>query len=59
MQPNEKTYIAIIWKTPTIVGKRVTIVAESLDDARLKLEVEFGEGTVFNLHNEIDASMPR
>jgi hypothetical protein len=29
------------------------------NDARLKLEEEYGEGTVFDLHNEIDASMPR
>jgi hypothetical protein len=59
MQPSQKTYIAVIWETPTSVGKRVTVVAESLDDALLKLEEEFGKGKVFNLHNEIDASMPR
>jgi len=49
----------MIWETPTSVGKRVTVVAESLDDALLKFEEEFGKGKVFNLHNEIDASMPR
>ena len=59
MQPSQKTYIAMIWETPTSVGKRVTVVAESLDDALLKFEEEFGKGKVFNLHNEIDASMPR
>jgi hypothetical protein len=59
MQPSQKTYIAVIWEPPTSVGKRVTVVAESLDDALLKLEEEFGKGKVFNLHNEIDASMPR
>jgi len=30
-----------------------------LDDARRKLEEEFGRGTVSDLHGEIDASMPR
>jgi hypothetical protein len=49
----------MIWETPSSVGRRVTVIAESLDDARLKLEVEFGEGRVFDLHNEIDASMSR
>jgi hypothetical protein len=47
MQPSRKTYIAVIWETPTSVGKRVTVVAESLDDALLKLEEEFGRGKVF------------
>jgi hypothetical protein len=43
----------MIWKTPSSLGKRVTVIAKSLEEARLKLEKEFGEGTVFNLHNEI------
>jgi phage gp46-like protein len=59
MQPKQQTYKAMIWATPSSVGKRVTVIAESLDDARLKLEREYGEGTVFDLHNEIDASTPR
>jgi len=59
MQSHRKTYKAIIWETPTSVGMRVTVVAESLAEALLKLEEEFGQGTVFNLHNDIDASMPR
>lgn len=47
------------WETPSSIGKRITVTAESLDDARRKLEEEFGRGTVFDLHNEIDASMLR
>jgi len=42
MQSHRKTYKAIIWETPTSVGMRVTVVAESLAEALLKLEEEFG-----------------
>lgn len=49
----------MIWETPQSIGKRVTVTAESLDDARRKLEEEFGKGTAFDLHSAIDASMPR
>jgi hypothetical protein len=59
MQLKKQSYKAMIWATPSSVGKPVTVIAENLDDARLKLEAEFGEGTVFNLHNELDASAPR
>lgn len=59
MQYKQRTYKAMIWETPSSIGKRVTVTAESLDDARRKLEEEFGKGTVFDLHSEIDASMPR
>lgn len=59
MHPRQETYKAMIWETPSSVGKRVTVIAESLDDARLKLEGEHGEGTVFDLHNENEASTPR
>ena len=49
----------MIWETPSSIGKPLTVKAESLDDARRKLEEQFGNGTVFDLHSEIDASMPR
>lgn len=52
-------YKAIIWETSSSVGKGVDVIAESLDAARMKLEGEYGEGTVFDLHSEIDASTPR
>jgi hypothetical protein len=55
-----KTYKAVIW-TPesSEPGRRVNVVANSLQDARDKLEAEYGEGTVFDLHNEDDAARPR
>ena len=34
-------------------------MAGSLDDARTVLEAEYGVGTVFDLHNEGDASRSR
>jgi hypothetical protein len=59
MQPRQQTYKALIWETPSSVGKRVTVIAVSLDDARMKLEGEYGKDRVFDLHNEIEASTPR
>jgi hypothetical protein len=59
MQLEQKSYRAMIWETPSSIGKRVTVIAKSLDDARLKLEAEYGEGAAFDLHNERDASTPR
>jgi hypothetical protein len=56
----EKEYRAIIWtKDPERVGKRVVIWAIDLDTAKQRLEEEYGEGTVFALHNEDDANKPR
>lgn len=40
-------------------GKRVSVLAESLEDASEKLNTEFGAGNVFDLHNEDDAQRPR
>jgi hypothetical protein len=55
-----KVYKAIIWvDDPNEPGQRVSVLAESADDARKKLEAEYGEGHVFNLHNEEDVSRPR
>lgn len=59
MQPEQRICEAVIWETPSSAGKRVTVTAENLDDARLQLEEEFGKGTVFDLHSESHASMPR
>ena len=53
-------YRAIIWTTDASTpGQRVTVVAKGLDEARKKLEGQYGNGTVFDLHNEEDASRPR
>jgi hypothetical protein len=55
-----KTYKAMIWDNdPPKPGRRVTVLAESLDDAKKQLEAKYGEGCVFNLHNEEDANRPR
>ena len=51
--------LPIIWEKPSSIGNRVIVIAESLADAKRKLESEYGEGTVFNLHTEIDAAKPR
>ena len=55
-----KTYKAIIWdEDPDKPGRRVSVPAQSLQDAKKQLEQEYGEGHVFNLHCEEDAVKPR
>jgi hypothetical protein len=55
-----KTYKAIVWESdPQKPGQRVTVMAESLDDAKKQLEVTYGEGCVISLYNEDDAARPR
>jgi hypothetical protein len=55
-----KIYEAMIWENdPQKPGQRVTVLAESLDEAKKQLEAKYGEGRVFNLHNEEDAARPR
>jgi hypothetical protein len=38
---------------------RVTVVARSLDDAKERLESEYGHGRVYSVWNEDDANKPR
>ncbi len=60
MQAQEKLYHAIIWlPDPDVPGQRVTVIAKDLAEARVKLEVQYGKGNVYNLHNEEDANRPR
>lgn len=55
-----KTYHAMIWQPDSKEsGYRASVTAESLEDARRLLEAEYGEGSVFDLRNEDDASRPR
>lgn len=55
-----KVYQAIIWiKGSEKPGERVSVTAETLSEAKEKLESEYGQGNVFDLHNEEDASRPR
>lgn len=50
----------MIWTAdPTVPGRRVTVWATSLAEARQLLEKEHGVGNVFNLHNPEDADKPR
>jgi hypothetical protein len=54
-----KIYKTTIWKRDPEAGLRVSVAAESLAEARRKLEAEHGEGTVYSLWNEEDANRPR
>jgi hypothetical protein len=55
-----KTYKAMVWPNgPDEPGRRVSVQANSLEEAREQLEAEYGEGSVFDLHNEDDAARPR
>ncbi len=44
---------------PLAAAFRVTVVAVSLDDAKERLEKEYGQGRVYSLWNEDDANKPR
>ena len=60
MSENMKTYIAMIWeKDSNKSGRRVSTSATNLDEAKEKLELEYGKGNVFDLHNEDDANRIR
>jgi hypothetical protein len=57
---NEKLYRAMIWiRDSDRPGQRVSVFAKNLKEAKERLEAEYGEGNVFNLHNEEDAARPR
>jgi hypothetical protein len=49
----------VICHEPDNPGKRVSTLAESLEEASDKLDAEYGKGNVFYLHNEEDARRPR
>jgi hypothetical protein len=57
---NMKVYRAMVWSDgPDQPGRRVSVMAVSLDHARQQLEAEYGQGSVFDLHNDDDAARPR
>lgn len=57
---NVRSYRAMIWiRGSDRPGQRVSVLAENLQEAKEKLEAEYGEGNVFDLHNEEDAARPR
>jgi hypothetical protein len=60
MDRSVKLYLAMVWVSGSNrPGQRVSVHAESLGEAKKKLEAEYGEGNVFDLHNEEDAARPR
>jgi hypothetical protein len=54
-----RRYDAIIWDAAGNPGVRVSVLAESIQEAKRLLEAEHGVWAVFNLHNEEDAAKPR
>ncbi len=57
---NVRMYHAIIWiRDSDRPSQRVSVLAETLREAKEKLEAEYGEGNVFDLHNKEDAARPR
>ena len=60
MSQELRLYHAMIWAQGLDrPGKRVTVQANSLQEAKALLEAEHGVGSVFNLHNKEDAESPR
>jgi hypothetical protein len=60
MRAGKRRYRAIVWiENDPQPGERVEILADDLDDALKLLELKYGQGNVFNLHNEEDANKPR
>jgi ribosomal protein L31E len=57
---NEKLYKAMIWiQGSDQPGQRVSVAARNLEEAKGKLEAEYGKGNVYYLRNEEDAAAPR
>jgi hypothetical protein len=55
-----KQYDAIIWpEDPIQPGERITIIANSVDEARAKIEEQYGKGRVYTVKNKEEASRPR
>ena len=55
-----KAYVATVWPNgPDEPGQRVSVEADSLEEAREQLEAEYGEGSVFDLRNAEDAAHRR
>ena len=55
-----RPYRAIVWAAdPTVPGKRVELLAESVAAANTLLREEFGPDATISLWNEEEASRPR
>lgn len=54
----ERRYVGMIWVGDG-PGIRLELFADSLEDARAKVEAEYGDGHSISLWNEEDAAKPR
>lgn len=53
MYTKKNTYKALIWQAePEATGKRVTVIAESMEQAQVKLEEKYGHDAIFDLHDD-------
>lgn len=60
MEEKLKQYKAMVWiREIGAPGKRVTVTANSLAEAKKSLEAKYGKGNVLDLHCEEDADRPR
>jgi hypothetical protein len=60
-EPDEKKlYRAIIWTPdPVVAGKRVQVYAMNAEDAKRRLQAEYGIENTYSIWNDEDASRPR
>jgi hypothetical protein len=57
MNSKRNSYKALIWEAESeATGKRVTVMADSLEQARQKLEEKYGRDAIFDLHDETSPS---
>jgi hypothetical protein len=54
-----REYKAIVWTDDESSGKRLTLLAETLQEASKKLRDEYGPTATISLWNEEDARKPR
>jgi hypothetical protein len=52
-------YKAIVWSGDERPGERLTVLAETLEEARQKLVADYGPKATISVWNEEDASRPR
>lgn len=59
MNPNDqRPYCAMVWLGDS-PGKRVEVMAQSLDEAQHLIKEQYGKDAVVSLWNEDDAQQPR
>jgi hypothetical protein len=56
----KREFKALVWNEElSINGLRVSIMEHDIEEAMKVLEEEYGEGSIFNLHNDEDAEKIR